>query len=74
MKELTPGEVRELLLARPTLIIPAGTTEQHGPHLPIGCDTMIVERLGDDLSAAFGLPPSSSACTPTRARSPGARR
>lgn len=30
-----------------------GTTEQHGPHLPLGCDTLIVERLADDLSAEF---------------------
>jgi creatinine amidohydrolase len=27
--------------------------EQHGPHLPLGCDTIIVEHLADDLSAAF---------------------
>lgn len=30
-----------------------GTTEQHGPHLPLGCDTLIVERLASDLSAEF---------------------
>lgn len=53
MKEMTPVAIGELLLRRPTLIVPAGTTEQHGPHLPLGCDTMIVERLSDDLSAAF---------------------
>lgn len=52
---MTPGSVRERLLARPTLIVPVGTTEQHGPHLPLGCDTIIVERLADDLSAAFGV-------------------
>ena len=50
---MTPVAIGELLLRRPTLIVPAGTTEQHGPHLPLGCDTMIVERLSDDLSAAF---------------------
>ncbi len=32
-----------------------GTTEQHGPHLPLGCDTIIVERLADDLSASFQI-------------------
>ena len=52
---MTPGGVRELLLARPTLIVPVGTTEQHGPHLPLGCDTIIVERLADDLSSMFGI-------------------
>ena len=55
LKEMTPGAVRERLLERPTLIVPVGTTEQHGPHLPLGCDTIIVERLADDLSAAFGI-------------------
>jgi creatinine amidohydrolase/Fe(II)-dependent formamide hydrolase-like protein len=53
MKEMTPTAVGELLARRPTLIVPVGTTEQHGPHLPLGCDTIIVERLADDLSAAF---------------------
>ncbi|HEU4953640.1 MAG TPA: creatininase family protein, partial [Gemmatimonadales bacterium] len=51
---MTPGAIRERLLERPTLIVPVGTTEQHGPHLPLGCDTIVVERLADDLSAAFG--------------------
>jgi creatinine amidohydrolase len=53
---MTPGLVGQRLLERPTLIIPVGTTEQHGPHLPLGCDTIIVERLADDLSEVFGIP------------------
>jgi creatinine amidohydrolase len=53
MKEMTPVAIGELLLKRPTLIVPVGTIEQHGPHLPLGCDTIIVERLSDDLSSAF---------------------
>jgi creatinine amidohydrolase len=56
LKEMTPGSVGERLLRRPTLLVPVGTTEQHGPHLPLGCDTIIVERLVDDLSATFGIP------------------
>jgi creatinine amidohydrolase/Fe(II)-dependent formamide hydrolase-like protein len=55
IKEMTPGSVRERLEERSTIIIPSGTTEQHGPHLPIGCDTIIVERLADDLSASFRI-------------------
>jgi creatinine amidohydrolase len=55
MKEMTPIAVRERLALRPTLLVPVGTTEQHGPHLPLGCDTIIVERLADDLSARFGV-------------------
>jgi creatinine amidohydrolase len=55
MKEMSPGSVRERLLNRPTILVPVGTTEQHGPHLPLGCDTIVVERLADDLSARFGI-------------------
>jgi len=55
MKEMTPTAIGDLLARRPTLIVPVGTTEQHGPHLPLGCDTIIVERLADDLSATFSL-------------------
>ena len=52
---MTPGAVRERLQERPGLVVPVGTTEQHGPHLPLGCDTIVVERLADDLSARFGI-------------------
>jgi len=55
LKEMTPDEVRRALDANPRLIVPAGTCEQHGPHLPLGSDAIIVERLADDLSAEFGI-------------------
>lgn len=53
IKYLRPDEVRRHLTRDPRLIVPVGTTEHHGPHLPLGCDTIIVERLADDLSAEF---------------------
>lgn len=53
LKYLSPDEVRDHLDSDPRLIVPVGTTEQHGPHLPLGCDTVIVERLADELSAEF---------------------
>jgi creatinine amidohydrolase len=55
LKFLPPADVRSILENDPRLIIPVGTTEQHGPHLPFGSDTIIVERLADDLSAEFGV-------------------
>jgi creatinine amidohydrolase len=55
LKELSPAAAAALLAADPRLILPVGTCEQHGPHLPLGCDTIIVERLADDLSARFGV-------------------
>ena len=53
VKLLVPEEIRAQLARDPRLLIPVGTCEQHGPHLPLGCDTLIVERLADDLSAEF---------------------
>ena len=55
LKELRPDQVASILAADPRLIVPVGTCEQHGPHMPLGCDTIIVERLADDLSARFGV-------------------
>ena len=55
LKELIPAEVNRCLARRPTLIVPVGSTEQHGAHLPLGIDTILVERLADDLSARFGI-------------------
>jgi creatinine amidohydrolase len=59
LKEMTPLQAAEVLKATPRLLIPAGTLEARGPHLPLGCDTVILERLVDDLSARLGIP-----CTP----------
>lgn len=55
LKELTPVEAGERLAHRPAMLVPVGSTEPHGPSLPFGCDTLIVERLADDLSARFGI-------------------
>ena len=52
---LTPDAVRAVLARDSRLLVPVGTCEQHGPHLPLGCDTLIVERLADDLSASFRI-------------------
>ena len=53
MKEMRPKEIAAAIEADPRLIVPIGTCEQHGPHLPLGCDTIIVERLADTLCAEF---------------------
>ena len=55
LKTLLPDEVRFILERDSRLLVPVGTCEQHGPHLPLGCDTIIVERLADDLSTAFDI-------------------
>jgi creatinine amidohydrolase len=55
MKEMRPDEIAARIAHDPRLIIPVGTCEQHGRHLPLGSDTLIVEHLADDLSAEFQL-------------------
>jgi creatinine amidohydrolase len=55
IKEMRPDDVAASVAADPRLIIPVGTCEQHGRHLPLGSDTLIVEHLSDDLSAEFGI-------------------
>src|SRR4249920_1021422 len=55
IKLMRPAEIAALVERDARLIVPVGTCEQHGPHLPLGCDTLIVERLGEDLSAEFDV-------------------
>lgn len=55
IKEMRPAEVAATLAADGRLIVPVGTCEQHGRHMPLGADTLIVEYLADDLSAEFGV-------------------
>lgn len=55
LKDMIPAAVSAIMAADPRLIVPVGTCEQHGPHLPMGTATIIAERLADDLSAAFGV-------------------
>ncbi len=38
------------------LILPAGTLELRGAHLPLGSDTILLNRMADDLSARTGVP------------------
>lgn len=55
LREMTSEAARDAFARRPLLIVPVGTCEHHGPHLPLGCDTFVVERLADELSAAAGV-------------------
>ncbi len=42
---MTRQEVKERLLANPVMILPVGSTEQHGFHLPLGTDTILAKAL-----------------------------
>ena len=52
---MVPDEARELLREQPTLIMPVGGMAAMGAHLPLGADSIVVERLADDVSAARHL-------------------
>jgi creatinine amidohydrolase len=76
LKELTPPDVAAILQNDPRLLVPVGCTEPHGTHLPIGCDSIIVDRLADDLSALSGAIRAPTVeygvNAPTRSPAPGA--
>ena len=38
--EMTRPEIEELLKHTETVVIPVGSTEQHGTHLPMGSDSL----------------------------------
>lgn len=46
--DLTRPEFEELIRGR-VLVIPVGSVEQHGPHLPLGTDSYITTALVDEL-------------------------
>jgi creatinine amidohydrolase len=37
------------------MIVPVGTCEQHGPHLPLNTDTLVTDRLAEYLSEETGI-------------------
>ena len=44
-KELTAAELRAKAAADAIVILPVGSMEQHGPHLPVGVDTILTEAV-----------------------------
>jgi creatinine amidohydrolase/Fe(II)-dependent formamide hydrolase-like protein len=47
-------EIADRLDAASTLCLPLGSTEQHGPHLPLDTDTVIAEALTSRIVARWG--------------------
>jgi creatinine amidohydrolase len=43
--ELTWPEMREAISRQPAVLLPFGTVEDHGPHLPLNTDNVIIEAL-----------------------------
>ena len=53
--EMTRPEVeRAIASGIDTVVVPFGSTEQHGLHLPLGTDAILGEAMGDRLARALG--------------------
>src|SRR5215831_5636245 len=65
--ELTQPEIAAQLKRNPLVILPAGSVEQHGPHLPTGTDifaaTVISHRVAEHMDALV-LPATPLGVTP----------
>lgn len=60
--ELTSGDLRTAFAAGASVLLPLGSVEQHGPHLPVGTDTLIAHQLAMAVGERMGdqcivLPP-----------------
>jgi creatinine amidohydrolase len=55
LEDLTWKEVAEYLKSNQQLIVPIGTCEQHGPHLPLNTDTLVADKLAEYLSQETGM-------------------
>lgn len=47
-------EVAEVRKADPVVLLPVGTIEQHGPHLPVGSDNMVADFFARKVAEATG--------------------
>lgn len=75
--DLRSPQIRDLSPAA-IAILPIGSAEQHGPHLPLSTDFVIAESLARDLVSAYGdshdlllLPPMAVSKSNEHAWSPG---
>jgi creatinine amidohydrolase len=55
LHDLSWVDVAAHLASDTRLIVPVGALEQHGPHLPLGTNTLIATRIAADLSSRLGV-------------------
>ena len=54
LSEMTFPQIEKAIESNAVLLFPLGQTEQHGPHLQSGCDTIIAERVAMDTARLDG--------------------
>ncbi len=71
---LSFSEVGEVAATNPVLLIPMGTVEQHGPHMPVNADNMVAEFVATraaDATDAFVTPGLNYGCSDIFRNFPG---
>ena len=72
--DLTSPQVAEAIARSPIAVVPLGSTEQHGPHLPCGTDVMAAELVAAEVAKrldALLVPFGPYGVTPIHAGHPG---
>lgn len=55
LDEIPWSQARRHVARDPRLILPVGALEQHGPHLPLGANVVIAQRVAREVSQALGI-------------------
>lgn len=74
LARMTSPEAREAMARSRTVVLPIGSIEQHGPHLPNGTDTMAAELVAQEVASrldAVYAPFCPYGVTPIHAGHPG---
>jgi creatinine amidohydrolase len=53
--EMPWTDVQDAIARDPRLILPVGALEQHGPHLPLGTNIVIAQRVAREVSRQLGV-------------------
>ena len=48
-------EVGRALARDPRLVVPVGALDQHGPHLPLGANTLVATRVASEVARRMGI-------------------
>ena len=55
LTDLRISEVKEIVAEKPLILIPIGTIEWHAGHLPLGVDSLICQKVCEEISAGTGV-------------------
>jgi creatinine amidohydrolase len=54
LEEMKHPEIKAYLAHKKSIIVPFGSTEQHGPHLPTGTDTFVAAHIAQEVGKRTG--------------------